>query len=246
VATVTSLTSARMLAIEASSVVDGDLQADGHLILTKHDGSTIDAGDITIGLAHLRDMLYPVGVIYLSVVATSPATLFGGTWAVWGTGRVPVGIDAADTDFNTVEKTGGEKKHTMLVAEMVSHTHVQTAHTHVQDAHNHTQASHNHGQDWHGHGFVNGARQSFGMYYGALTGGGVTFSLSVAAVNTGSYQGSYVVDNGIGTNIATTGTNVAATATNQTTAAVNQTTGSTTPFNVQQKFITCYMWKRTA
>ena len=37
---------ARMAAIEASSVVDGIVDTYGHLILTKHDGTTIDAGDV--------------------------------------------------------------------------------------------------------------------------------------------------------------------------------------------------------
>lgn len=43
---VTGLTAARMLDIEAKSVVDGDVNGSGHLILTKHDGSTIDAGSV--------------------------------------------------------------------------------------------------------------------------------------------------------------------------------------------------------
>ena len=44
-ATVTGLTAARMLAIEAASVIDGDVVGD-NLILTKHDGSTINAGSV--------------------------------------------------------------------------------------------------------------------------------------------------------------------------------------------------------
>lgn len=43
-ATVESLTKDRMLAIEAASVVDGEINGSGHLILTRFDGSTIDAG----------------------------------------------------------------------------------------------------------------------------------------------------------------------------------------------------------
>lgn len=43
--TVTGLTAARMLAIEAASVIDGDIVGD-NLILTKHDGSQINAGDV--------------------------------------------------------------------------------------------------------------------------------------------------------------------------------------------------------
>lgn len=77
--------------------------------------------------------VYPVGSIYISTVSTNPNTLFGtGTWVAIGTGRVLVGINAADPDFDTVKKTGGEKTHTLISTEMPSHTHIQNAHAHVQ------------------------------------------------------------------------------------------------------------------
>jgi hypothetical protein len=68
---------------------------------------------------------YPVGAIYLSVLNTSPATLFGGTWAAIGAGKMLIGVDAGDTDFNAAEKTGGEKTHTLTTTEMPAHTHTQ-------------------------------------------------------------------------------------------------------------------------
>jgi microcystin-dependent protein len=43
--TVTGLTAERMLAIEGASVVDGEIIS-GNLILTKHDGTTINAGSV--------------------------------------------------------------------------------------------------------------------------------------------------------------------------------------------------------
>ena len=43
-ATVTGLTKDRMLAIEAASIVNGAIDLSGHLILTTHGGTTIDAG----------------------------------------------------------------------------------------------------------------------------------------------------------------------------------------------------------
>jgi hypothetical protein len=69
---------------------------------------------------------YPVGSIYTSVVATNPATLLGvGTWTAFGEGKVMVGIDSGDTDFDTVLETGGSKtdSHTLTVAEIPSHDH---------------------------------------------------------------------------------------------------------------------------
>lgn len=68
--------------------------------------------------------LYPVGSIYFSVTDTNPETLFGfGTWQEWGSGRVPVGVAPQHTEFDTVEKTGGEKTHALSVNEMPPHTH---------------------------------------------------------------------------------------------------------------------------
>ena len=38
-------------------------------------------------------------------------------------GKVTVGKDSTDTDFNTLGKTGGEKTHTLTVSEMPKHSH---------------------------------------------------------------------------------------------------------------------------
>lgn len=92
---------------------------------TKTSQLTNDSGFITA--ADIGNALYPVGSIYMSVNNTNPSTFFGGTWVSWGAGRVPVGVDANDTDFETVEKTGGEKTHTLTVSEMPSHKHTVEA-----------------------------------------------------------------------------------------------------------------------
>ena len=82
---------------------------------------------------------WPVGSIFISAVSTNPATLLGfGTWAAFGAGRVLVGLDSGQTEFDTLEETGGAKTVTLTAAEMPQHTHVQNAHTHVQDSHTHT------------------------------------------------------------------------------------------------------------
>ena len=71
----------------------------------------------------ILDLTYPIGSIYLSIKNTNPSSLFGGIWEAWGSGRVPVGVDTAQTEFETVEKIGGEKTHTLTVDEMPSHNH---------------------------------------------------------------------------------------------------------------------------
>lgn len=77
--------------------------------------------------------IYPVGSIYMSVNNTSPASLFGGTWQSWGSGRVPIGVNTSDSEFSTVEKTGGSKY-------LQSHTHIftGTAVTVTGGSHSHT------------------------------------------------------------------------------------------------------------
>ena len=65
--------------------------------------------NLKLGGISLIDMFYPVGSIYMSTSSTNPSDFMGGTWVAWGSGRVPVGVDTNDTDFNTPNKTGGEK-----------------------------------------------------------------------------------------------------------------------------------------
>lgn len=75
-----------------------------------------------ISAAYLRqdallNKTYPVGAIYMSLQATSPASLFGGTWTpisdkfLYGTGSYAAG------------SSGGEAAHVLSVNEMPSHNH---------------------------------------------------------------------------------------------------------------------------
>jgi hypothetical protein len=76
--------------------------------------------------AEMLRCVYPVGSIYMSVVNNSPATFLGGTWAVWGTGRVAVAVNTGDSNFNTVEKTGGASTVALSTSQMPSHYHYLT------------------------------------------------------------------------------------------------------------------------
>mgnify|MGYP001853970769 FL=1 len=69
------------------------------------------------------DSVYPVGSIYLSMVSTNPSTFFGGTWKQISYGRVLVGIDTNQTEFNTINKSGGSKSVTLNVSQIPPHAH---------------------------------------------------------------------------------------------------------------------------
>jgi microcystin-dependent protein len=166
---------------------------------------------------------FPVGSVFIAVVSTNPATLLGyGTWAAFAAGRVLVGIDANDTDFDTVRETRGAKTHTLTSSEMPSHTHVQDAHTHTQNAHTHTQDAHTHPTTTDGGTTVaNGAGNGFAT----VTTSGVTGNLATGSA---------------------TATNQNATAVNQNATAVNQNTGGGAAHNNIQPSIVVYIWERTA
>lgn len=69
--------------------------------------------------------IYPVGSIYINATnSTNPGTLLGfGTWVAFGAGRVPVGIDSSDSDFDSAEETGGAKTVALTTSQLPSHTH---------------------------------------------------------------------------------------------------------------------------
>lgn len=79
--------------------------------------------DIMLGANTLLDVLHPVGSIYISTAATNPGTLMGGTWSAFGAGKTLVGLNAADTAFDTAEETGGAKTVTLDATMIPAHTH---------------------------------------------------------------------------------------------------------------------------
>lgn len=83
----------------------------------------VNASNFRIDGTNVLLKAYPVGSIYMSVNNTNPGTLFGGTWVKFGAGRCLVGVDTSQTEFNTIEKIGGEKTHTLTIEEMPKHKH---------------------------------------------------------------------------------------------------------------------------
>ena len=116
--------------VEASKAVTVDASKDSTGMRNLTITGALSAGSGTIGGSAIATIasIYPVGSIYINAaVATNPATLLGfGTWTAFGAGRVMVGLDATDSDFDTAQETGGAKTHTLTIAEMPSHTHTST------------------------------------------------------------------------------------------------------------------------
>lgn len=82
-------------------------------------------------LAEIMLALYPVGAVYISVNSTSPASLFGGTWAQIN-GRFLIGTGTPENNDDGTSpgsynyaagSTGGEATHTLTVNEMPNHDH---------------------------------------------------------------------------------------------------------------------------
>lgn len=92
-------------------------------ILTMINKGGVRTNNLIVNSKTLLDLTYPVGSIYISVSSINPSSLFGGTWSAFATGRTLVGIDATDTEFDTIGETGGAKTHTLSTAEMPSHNH---------------------------------------------------------------------------------------------------------------------------
>ena len=77
-------------------------------------GSVIDAN---VNVVEVLKKAYPIGSVYINASnATNPASLLGfGTWSAFGAGKVMVGLDAGDTEFDTIGETGGRKGNNLQV-----------------------------------------------------------------------------------------------------------------------------------
>ena len=80
-------------------------------------GRTLYLGDSTLR-DWIRNTFFPVGAIYQSYAATSPASLFGGTWTQIQN-RFLVGVGSS----YAAGATGGEATHKLTVDELPSHSH---------------------------------------------------------------------------------------------------------------------------
>lgn len=162
-----------LIDLSSDTITPGDLLAG----VTAHDRS----GAVIVGTLSIVDSVYPVGSIYMSVASTSPATLFGGTWAqlkdrfLLGAGDT---YEAGNTGGNASvsytpagKNTGGSVgDHTLTTSEIPSHAHGLNshkhsvgAHSHGLNSHTHTGPSHTHSVGAHSHG-LNSHKHSVGAH----------------------------------------------------------------------------------
>lgn len=118
------------------------LKADRSEVADKADKSEVlevtqaleNKADISFVLQQASDILrkiYPVGSYYFSAVSVDPSTIVGfGTWQRTALGRVLVGVNENDNDFDYSGKAGGDKN-------MQEHRHTGASHTHTVPAHIH-------------------------------------------------------------------------------------------------------------
>ncbi len=105
-ATVTVVTAERTLEIEATSIVSGDVNDAGHLILTRHDGETIDVGAVS-GMQLDNGTVYSKVDAFTYVGDTDPGAVPNGS--VWLDTNDVAGPFASDTQKGLVElATGAE------------------------------------------------------------------------------------------------------------------------------------------
>ena len=180
------------------------------------------------------DAVYPVGSIYITTNSTNPGNLIGGTWVQWGAGKAVMGVNTSDADFNSAEKTGGAKNHTLSVAELPSHNHSFSGSSGSSGAHTHDVSGSAASAGSHKHGLkYTGSETAKGTGHGWINNdGGSTLSDSVKSAGAHTHTVS--------------GTAASAGAHTHTVSGTVGDTGSGSAFSTLPPYITCYMWKRTA
>ena len=118
---------------QGSQGIQGDTGAQGDQGIQGIQGVQGPAGG-TLSLAEFLAAAYPIGHVYIGIASTNPGTLLGiGTWAAIAAGRVLVGLDSGDANFDVVEETGGAKTAAASAqaftgtpsSVIVNHVHVQ-------------------------------------------------------------------------------------------------------------------------
>ena len=216
-----------------------------------------DISDLQTQVSNLESQrlnkTYPVGSIYITTTYSTVSQVesaLGGTWEVYGSGKTLVGVNTSDSNFNTVNKTGGRSTTTLATSNLPTHTHSIPSlsgttdsagfHTHsIPSLTGSTNSAGNHTHKYPAHWMGNGPNtiKSTGVVY---RDSGTTTASPTLVVD---YAGEHTHE--VTTEESTSGSNGSHTHTVTTTASTSGSTGSGTSFTNLQPYITVYMYKRT-
>jgi hypothetical protein len=184
---------------------------------------------------------FPINSVFIAIVATDPNTLLGyGTWSAIATGRVLVGYDSGDTDFDAAEHTGGSK------VTDVTHTHSLSAHTHTI-AHTHSH-SHTHSMA-HTHSFSHThatAAASAGIQAYGATASTLTLAAHTHITNSQSTTATSAASSTVTSEASTTATSAASTTASGSPSTDQTNSSGSTTQSVMNPYFVVWMWKRTA
>ena len=176
---------------------------------------------------------YPIGSVYTSTVATSPADLFGGIWEALPEGRV---LLAQGAQYPAGQQ-GGEATHAITEGEMPSHTH--SGSTGTEGLHEHEVEHYAPPSTWTASAVSMQASSGECGYIGCLetsqanfTSGEAWLSKSTNSKNPNSY--SRLTEAGLHSHTFTTD------------ATGGKEDGTTQPMSLMQPYLSVYMWRRTA
>lgn len=253
--------------LEGTSTEEALLDSDGEAILDSA-GEPIKVLKITANQpsgdgsgGFNLDKVYPIGAIYMSVNSTDPGELFGGIWESFSRGRVPVGVDLEDEDYNEAEKLGGSKHHIISEVEIPhlqfsfsGSTTVDLTHFHpvnitsggMSNDHVHTFSTSATGNHRHDTGYIRDAvagtnKDRITDYDNSNKRGNIHSSYSGEHYHTGTTN----IENANHTHVVSGNTNNGLSSKTITISGdTSPQTHAQTSLDLCQPYITCYMWKR--
>ena len=176
----------------------------------------------------IKQNMFPVGYVMITTNDTNPSAQFGGTWINIGSGKTLVGVDTEDSDYNTVEKTGGSKTKTLITDNL--------------PAHNHTASS---SSSFEGN-TATGSLSLLNEHVAWLATFGRISGVFKKAGTTSSYQQGTVTQTTIDSTASATVDFSMKPSGTVTTTTTTSNTGSGTAFDVKNPYLTVYFWKKTA
>jgi len=142
--------------------------------LNKLDGCTATTSNLNAlaGIDNIFNVIYPVGCIYESTSSTSPSTLFAGTtWTAFGQGKMLVGLDSSDDDFNSTSDSGGSKTVALTTTNMPQHNHSFSGSSGSAGSHSHNVSGTTSTHSGHTHGYTVKTGRSFSSSTGSADNG---------------------------------------------------------------------------